>query len=344
LQYEWIVFYNRRTSTKITSWYMNMNDKDTHGSRREFPIGKTDTPPQSAHQFIEIPPLLEIEAPAGYRAVSMSHAMMEYAKPVLEFVEDGMVDDINQVYQIAMMMWNYANELERDGYSDNHDVILTNVSTVLEMNKEEALDFMDIMLERKYYLLPPDIQPDIPRVMFIKKEEHVEIAPFDYSALVMTDTVIPTDKEDTKLKDMLLRMDKNIRYNTDYDKWEKSYLKLEDTCGERFKLWLKLKGLGNFLEDFPYYAEIYMNFIYRYGHRDRITLLTITPVYIKEFLSEYVLIKVLLEPTEYVAFPPSMKTFYTFLSEIGYIDTLTHIVEVIDVFEPEYLEVLKDWF
>ena len=62
-----------------------------------------------------VPVISEVEAPEGYRAVSISHAMMEYAKPVIEYFESGVVKDMNKAFQIATSIWNYSIEMEQSG-------------------------------------------------------------------------------------------------------------------------------------------------------------------------------------------------------------------------------------
>lgn len=321
-----------------------MSKKDTTPKQKYDTRSFDDTMKKLMYQSIETPSLSDITPPPGYRAVSFSHALLEYAKPVLEFVEDSSVDEVNQAYQIAMLLWNYTIDHDREKNSKDYEDLSMIVANELNINHQEALKFMDTMLERKHSLLPPEIQPDIPRVMFIKKEEKFCITPFDYTTLIISDSVIPPDKEDIILRDMLHRMDKNIRYNTDYDKWEKSYFRLEDTCKKRFKTWLKQKDLSHYQENFLFYAEIFLNFTYRYVHNDRVTLSTITPIYFKEFFEDHVLRKVMLEPSEYVEIPPAIKTFYIFLSEKGYIENPRVYIEAIDAFEPLFVEILQKRF
>ncbi|KPA09070.1 hypothetical protein MHK_010760 [Candidatus Magnetomorum sp. HK-1] len=68
---------------------------------------------------------------------------------------------------------------------------------------------------------------------------------------------------------------------------------MEKTCSERFYKWLNDKGLTEYSKDFPYWTEIYLNFIYRYMHDDIVLLKKVPPRYIEEFFVDYVIRKVI---------------------------------------------------
>ena len=57
-------------------------------------------------QFVKRPAISDIATPPGFRAVSMSQGMLEYAKPIMDYVEKGIVDDANDAFQIVMPLWN----------------------------------------------------------------------------------------------------------------------------------------------------------------------------------------------------------------------------------------------
>ena len=82
----------------------------------------------------------------------------------MEFVEAGIVQDINETFQIATLIWNYSIEIERTGSKNTHEEILLAVSKTLKMNKKEAILFIDLMIQRKNTLLPSIIQPNNPRI------------------------------------------------------------------------------------------------------------------------------------------------------------------------------------
>jgi len=102
----------------------------------------------------------------------MAQAMMEYAKPMVELAH-ARGRDINEVVQIAVLLWNYTTSLE-EGEPDPkiERSVLKDLKKNLKMNEEEASDLLKKMLQRKDYLFPPDNQP-LDRFlpfMFIRKE------------------------------------------------------------------------------------------------------------------------------------------------------------------------------
>ena len=46
------------------------------------------------------------EVPQGFRPMSMTQAMLEYAAPLMAYVEDGTVQDPNDALQIGVQLWN----------------------------------------------------------------------------------------------------------------------------------------------------------------------------------------------------------------------------------------------
>ncbi|MBW8003972.1 MAG: hypothetical protein FVQ80_18585, partial [Planctomycetes bacterium] len=63
--------------------------KDRKQKKRKSGIQRS----KSNVQFIDRPAISEIEAPVGFRTVSMTQGMIEYAKPIMDFVEKGIVKD-----------------------------------------------------------------------------------------------------------------------------------------------------------------------------------------------------------------------------------------------------------
>src|SRR5713101_9041359 len=48
----------------------------------------------------------EPDAPKGFRPVSTTQAMIEYAAPLMAYVEDGTVADPNDALQVGLLLWN----------------------------------------------------------------------------------------------------------------------------------------------------------------------------------------------------------------------------------------------
>ena len=73
-------------------------------------------------------------------------------------------------------------------------------------------------------------------------------------------------------------------------------------------------------------------------------LRSVPPAYLEEFLFDYLLRKLIAEPHEYVTFPPTLKFFYRFLSEKGYLPGPESVIQVIDALEADFIEVLRERF
>jgi hypothetical protein len=314
--------------------------------------------PKTDVQFVSRPAFSDIEAPEGFRPISMTQGMMEYAKPIMAFFEEGSIEEMNMAMQLATLLWNYGITLERAGEEARREgeeagggtlekiknETVQGIKAVLNMNDKEATDFFDKMIKRKAHLFPPEIQPKYPTIMFMRKEVGHIIPEFNYSRLTLAKELVPPDNKDSKLIESINLMDRYILDRVDPGKWEKHYFLVEEQCGERFHQWLEDKGLQEFSEDFPFCIEAYLNFVYRYMHDYPIGLKTIPPVYMEEFFSDFLLRKYMVDPNEYVQWPPAIKLFYIFLSEKGYLENPEPFIQVVDEIEPHFIDLLRKTF
>jgi hypothetical protein len=317
--------------------------KQKKHNKRKLKLVKSK--PEPATNFQYSPAFAEIEAPTGFRPVSMSQAMMEYAQPVMDRIEIDNIQEANIALEIATLLWNYTIMLE--GGKENKKIkkeIVEKIKTIFVINKGEASDFLDQMTERKKYLFPQDIQPKSGTTMFIKKEVSHLITDFNYNKLDVSDILLEPDEQDKELIDIINQMDKYISENVDYEMWEDHYFSMEESCKDRFEKWLIAKGLSEYSDTFPFYIDVYLNFIYRYLHDDIVTLKSVPPIYFEEFFFDHILRKVVAEPHEYVNWPPAMKLFYRFLYEKGYLADPESITNRISKFEPSFIEILREKF
>ncbi len=323
----------------VTRRRIQANQKKQRKSKSRHSKSKQKTPIQNFYR----PALPDINAPEGFRTVSMSHAMMEYAKPVMKYVEDGTVSDPNVAMLIVQNLWNFALPSEHGESDETKDDILRLIRSTLQLNTKESVELFEKMVQRKDYLLPPEIQPDYRLTMFIRKEEHYLIPDFDYSKITFSKEQILPDDKDRNMVSAINRMDKYIANGEEYDEGEDHYFSTEEQCKKRFNKWLTDKGLHEFSEDFPFCVETFINFIYRYS-QNSIGLKTVLPVELEEFFFDYLLRKVITEPYEYVFWPPAMKLFYTFLCEKEYIINPEITIQSIDKIEPEFMKILRNRF
>ncbi len=314
-------------------------------------IKKKAKKPQKSSPEIHIaetPPLAMITPPEGFMAVSMSQAMMEYGKPVLEFVEKGAVKDPNDAFQLLIPLWNYGLSQKPEVVKEDKNMIINEIRKTLKLNEQEAEEFFDFMIKRKEYLLPDEIQPEDPRTMFIRKEKHYIISRFDYNSLRLSTKPYLPKEADLKLIGILHIMDRLARsFNTkdidspEYDIWESNFLALKELAGDRFINWMVFKGLKEDIDTFSFIASLFLDFIYSSSFETGITLSAVSNPELGVFLFDYILRKMSAEPYDYVKIPPALKLFYQFLSEIGYLDDPESFIKIIDTMEPALIEILQ---
>ena len=112
-------------------------------------------------QFVERPAISAIDTPPGFRAVSMSQGMVEYAKPLMDYVEKGIVKDPNDAFQLAMPLWNYDISMEQGDFKINKkDIIIKQIEKTLKLNAQDSAELFDMMIQRREHLFPKEIQPD----------------------------------------------------------------------------------------------------------------------------------------------------------------------------------------
>lgn len=311
---------------------------------RSKPQSQSQRPPKIQH-LINRPSFAEMEAPDGFLPISIAHAMMEYAKPLMELSESDDIKDQNSVLQVAMILWNYTSMLEDDNDSKEMKTkIIDSIKSTFGMNDKKTTELFKKMLERKNYLFPAEIQQKPSMTLFMRKEVSNLITTFNYNKLDMLDKTIPPDTKDKALVKAIIKMDEFMIDEADYDDWEKHYFSMEEECADRFNKWLNDKGLAEYSEDFPYWTQTYLNFIYNYMHDDLVLLKGVPPIYLEEFFADYVLRKIMVEPHEYAQFIPAIKTFYTFLHEKGYIDNPKPMIELLDIVEPMFIGILRKRF
>ena len=269
---------------------------------------------------------------------------MEYGAPLVEEIKDD--NAMDSAFQLAGMFWNYALSV-RDGEVDRkiEKEIVKGVKSVLDLNQEETQALIQKMVERYHYLFPEDIQPQPPSpFMFIRKEVHHLIRPFDYDKLNISDHFIPPDTDDQDAIDKLKQLDALVMGQAEYKEFESLLTEVKDLSEDRFRQWLIAKGLNKHAEELADCPYILFDFVYGYMHEDEIVLKTVTERYWLEFFEDFIIRKMMVAPPEYVLWPPALKLFYRFLHEKGYLDDPDKIIGQIDKIEPYFIKVLKHQF
>ncbi|MFQ5484173.1 MAG: hypothetical protein ACE5DO_02445 [Desulfobacterales bacterium] len=294
---------------------------------------------------IQRPGLPHMGAPEGFRSISTSQAMMEYAKPLFEFAKDE-ENAFNETLQISMLIWNYSISIEEDkGDKKIESEILKSLVSAYSLKKNEAAALLRKMIDRYAFLFPKDKQPEpgLP-FMFIRKEVHYLIKPFDYNRLTLSNEIFPADQEDAELIEKIEKLDGYIENSAEYSSYEDLLFSLHDECRVRFEKWLSSKDLKENIQDFSHCLQPYLDFIYGYMHDDTVVLKAVPDIYFLEFFEDYLLRKMMVEPREYVYWPPALKLFYLFLHEKGYLGNPGGLISKIDKVEPYFIEVLRKQF
>jgi len=299
----------------------------------------------SKEQMIfERPGMPHMGAPEGFRSISFSQAMMEYAAPLMEHAENE--NSMNAALQLAGLFWNYALSA-RDGKIDRmtEKEIVKGVKSALGLDTKETQELMQRMVDRYHYLFPEDIQPKPPSpFMFIRKEVRHLIRPFDYGKLNISDRIVPPDNEDQDFIDKLARLDILVRDQADYDRFESLLTEVKEKCVKRFRQWLIAKRAEAYADDFAGCPFIFFDFVYGYMHDDVIVLKTVSERYWTEFFEDFLIRKMMVDPPEYIVWPPALKLFYRFLNEKGYVKNPDKIIQIIDAIESYFIDVLKRQF
>ena len=225
--------------------------------------------------FEHVPEMPQMEPPEGFRAISFSQAIMDYAKPLMVYAKNEKA--INLVLQLSGLFWNYALSV-RDGKVDQkiEKDIVKGVKSVLGMDKKEALSLIERMVERYHYLFPEDIQPERPSpIMFIRKEVRYLIRPYDYEKLTISDRIIPPDAEDQGAIDRLLQLDDLMAEGADYEDYESLLTNVKTLLEARFGEWLMAKGIKEETDDFASCLFIFFDFVYGYIHDEVVMIKTV---------------------------------------------------------------------
>jgi hypothetical protein len=312
--------------------------------KRKLRLIKTNSIPE--HKPVVHPPMAQVDAPPGFRSVSMSQAVMEYSKSNFNINKSDSTEDMNLELQLTSLVWNYGSAAESgDANEKMAKEILNMIQSIRHVGKDEAQDLLDRFVAKRNKMFPPEIQVKGSPVMFMRKEIPHLIAPFNYKELDFSEKTFPPDSNDKAFIESLVTMDSYIQSGKDYSDWENEYFLMEKKCRESFSNWLQKKGsTGKLAQDFPFLAEIFLNFVYRYIHDDIIVLKSIQPEYLEEFLFDHVLRKVIMEPHEHVDWPPALKLFYNFLYEKKYLEDIAYIIDIIDNLEPRFIGILRNRF
>lgn len=321
--------------------------------------------PQPTDPDVEV-----IQAPSGFRVVSLSQALREYARPVLEASEPEHTDEWNERLRIAEQLWNHGRPDEPSAApKPSKDELIHTIGSVLKIGNQEAAEFFKKMIERKSFLFPGELQPEGFPFSVMRKEIRHLIVRFDQEKLNLSDKPVVPDADDRRFARNLKKLDSFIVRGADYHEYEDILIAVLDDCHEAFSVWLIVKEVADEVrEDLAWIAVIFCRFVYEYlpdddavltpicrdsetaQHDDEqllsdpVILKSIHPWYLGAFLTDFVIRKVAMEPHAYPYVPSSLKLFCRFLTELGYVENPAPIMAAIDEIEPDFIEILRVTF
>jgi hypothetical protein len=302
---------------------------------------------QQRIDFVERPALADMGPPEGFRTIPMSQAIMQYAKPLMEKTRSE--EDLQGAMQSAMVFWNYSlARMEGKTSANLADIetgILKSLKASFGMDGTAAREFLEMMAARYAYLFPPEIQPRGTPFMFIRKEERHQIRPIEEDSIRLSPKeVTPTAREDELFKD-LRRLDALVGQGAEWDEKETLLFSIKDNLGDAFRDWLSAKGIEEPLaDDFANCLPIWLDFVYAYGHDEDTPLGKVPISSWLEFFNDFLLRKLMTDPSAYVNWPPALRFFYRYLQERGYIDRSLEAENAIRRIEPEFYVLLHHEF
>src|SRR5215471_1635777 len=85
------------------------------------------------------------EVPPGFRPLPITQAMLEFAAPLMDYVEQGTVQDPNAALQIGMQLWNYTLPTIPVAQRPSRTAIVDTIQTTLQLDRQEANTFFERM-------------------------------------------------------------------------------------------------------------------------------------------------------------------------------------------------------
>jgi len=287
---------------------------------------------------------MDVTLPDGFRAVSNSQAITEYAKPLMDEAGDD-YEKLNRALQFGMLFWNHALAIRRGTPQEEAEADVQRLLIELGFpGSEETLrSFIREQVDRFNAMFPEDMQKrSDPRHMIMRNLKPVEIKAYDYTEAKLSDEIVPPGSDDEEFLEKLEELDEHIEIGSDYDEYEELYQDVTKLAMKRFDLWLVDKKAPEKMRSMWGCLEIFMSYVYAYGNAE--TLGDISRVELEEFFYDHLLRKMSAEPDEYTEWPAAIKFFYQFLGEKDYMDDAVAVIKMIDEIEPFFIKVLKKRF
>ena len=91
-------------------------------------------------------------------------------------------------------------------------------------------------------------------------------------------------------------------------------------------------------QEFAFCLDPYLTFLYQYDGGD---VQDVVPEAIEEFFMDWLLRKVMVKPPEYTQWPSTLRLFYRFLADKGYLADPEPIIAALQAIEPAFIALVK---
>lgn len=283
-----------------------------------------------------------VHPPEGFRAVPFLAALMAMAAPLRELTRENGEQAAERLMSVMMDIWNFTLPGVPAHQKKMRDELIEHLCDTYHLDETDAEELLDDIIERKAHLLPDDIQPDDPQIMFLRNEQECQITPIGDAHITFQAAALPVTPDDDAMLQQLRRLDEMLANGEAFDRWEHLYFEVERACGERFFEWLKTNGVQEeYANAFPYCIEVFLNFIYRHNAG---TLEILQYHELEDFLLHHLTRAVEIRPEDYVFWLPAIRFFYRFLGEKQYMSDPQRVINFVNTIEPEFLAYLKEIF
>lgn len=303
------------------------------GVRNNFAKDAFDAPFDEPDNVKEL--FAEIQAPEGFRPVTLLQASILYCEPMLERLGDADEEILTEGQMLALDIWHYASEapMMNDEEKTNADnELTTEISEIFSIPLKDAQALLLEMIERKAHYFPPEMAPpptldeDSPfDVIMMRKDEPIAIERVPLTSELFSGAVLPDPEQDAFFSTL------------DYDGGRMSELSGDEAAEfldhqidnflDAFYQWLEQRTLPFSSEMVIAFASSFFQIALESDAGDpELALPSIgaailpLPGVVDEFLLDYLPGFLALTPEEMTVAPPALRLYFRFCLENYLID------------------------
>jgi len=280
-----------------------------------------------------------------FRPLPFMQAMMQYARPLMDMSPGEDVTPASEIFSTAVSIWNYAGQPEDAAQAETEQRKLVKaIAKTFRLDKAEGKRILDMMVERREFLMPSDLQLFDPFFLVVRRDVSYLLTEFDYGRLEFSMDPVPPQPEDEAWLADLQDLDSWMQDGAEVWECEKEAMEIKEALLDSYSRWLHAKGLGDYADDFDFFAGVYLEFVYETDHREAVTLKSVPDPILEHFFSDFVLRKALTTPTKYPTCPASVIFLYSFLQDKGYMANTKSMVSNLAELEQIFFLFVKGMF